>query len=642
MSAQLAAVPDPRDARPVDALTSAIRPEFAVGTYLPEPDDAALWGPVCMVPACPGGRVQMKEPRLCITHLSRWRKHGKPDINRFLRSDRVHPVPTASDQRERYGFSVDGTEGILRAELQLGLQQRHDHRTTRLFASDFRSAVNAVTCAGVETLVGTEASWSVKATRGGAAFLRFTEREVARLLEPSDPLERDVWRSSDCPNSGANRVLNLRFEVIDQPWLRKAVKRWLKHRLATGTKWNTAHANLEAIRRFSEFLTTSGQVARSMGDLDRNLLVDYLGWCAALPVAAETRAKAVGGVRLFCDDYRLNGWSPRLPATASIARGEAPKAPDGLPRPVDERVMRQIEDEDNLARLPLSVMAVVVIGIRCGLRIGDVLSLPFDPLRQDSTGQHTLVYDNHKLDREVALPVVHDDVVELIERQQGEVRNRFPAGCRWLFPRLTGNPDGEWHVPYPTLRGQLEEWLETCPIVDSTGASAHVTFHQFRHTFGTRLIESGASEHLVQRLMDHRNARSTRGYAELSDQTKRKEFFKYTRFNNRGDSVLLNPETPTGDAEWMKEQLNRAQVTLPNGYCTLPLTQPCEMRNACIDCDSYFVTTVEFLPTHRKQRDETVVLIKKAEAEGNRRLVEKNTPLLKRLDTIVETLESDV
>ena len=184
--------------------------------------------------------------------------------------------------------------------------------------------------------------------------------------------------------------------------------------------------------------------------------------------------------------------------------------------------------------------------------------------------------------------------------------------------------------------------MESCGIVDATGAPAHVTFHQFRHTFGTRLIESGASEHLVQRLMDHRNARSTRGYAELSDQTKRKEFFKYTRFNNRGDSVLLNPETPTGDAEWMKEQLNRAQVALPNGYCTLPLTQPCEMRNACIDCDSYFVTTVEFLPTHRKQRDETAGLIEKAAAEGNRRLVEKNTPLLKRLDTIVETLESDV
>ena len=340
-----------------------------------------------------------------------------------------------------------------------------------------------------------------------------------------------MWRSSDFPNSGANRVLNLRFEVIDQPWLGSAVKRWLKHRLATGTKWNTAHANLEAMRRFSEFLMTSGQVARSMGDLDRNLLVDYLGWCAALPVAAETRAKAVGGVRLFCDDYRLNGWSPRLPATASIARGEAPTAPDGLPRPVDERVMRQIEDETNLARLPVSVTAIVVIGIRCGLRIGDVLSLPINPLRQDSTGQQTLVYRNHKLDREVALPVVHEEVVELVERQQHEVRSRFPDGCRWLFPRLTGNPDGQRHVPYPTLRGQLQEWLESCGIVDSTGAPAHVTFHQFRHTFGTRLIESGASEHLVQRLMDHRNARSTRGYAELSDQTKRKEFFKYTRFN---------------------------------------------------------------------------------------------------------------
>ena len=47
------------------------------------------------------------------------------------------------------------------------------------------------------------------------------------------------------------------------------------------------------------------------------------------------------------------------------------------------------------------------------------------------------MYRNHKLDREVALPVVHDDVVELIERQQGEVRNRFPAGCRWLMRMLS-------------------------------------------------------------------------------------------------------------------------------------------------------------------------------------------------------------
>ena len=60
------------------------------------------------------------------------------------------------------------------------------------------------------------------------------------------------------------------------------------------------------------------------------------------------------------------------------------------------------------------------------------------------------------------------------------------------------------------------------------------------------------------------------------------------------------------------------------------------MSKVCIDCDRYFVTTVELLPTHR---NETVVLIKNADEEGNRRLVEKNTPLLKRLDTIVETLE---
>ena len=121
MSAQLVVVRDPRDANPVDVLTSAIRLEFAVGTYLPEMDGPVLWGPTCAVSDCPGGRVQMQEPRLCTTHLTRWRKQGKLDIDRFLRSDRVHPLPTASGQRKRYCFSVDGTEGRLRAELQLGL-----------------------------------------------------------------------------------------------------------------------------------------------------------------------------------------------------------------------------------------------------------------------------------------------------------------------------------------------------------------------------------------------------------------------------------------------------------------------------------------------------------------------------------------
>ena len=54
MSAQLVVVRDPRDANPVDVLTSAIRLEFAVGTYLPEMDDPVLWGPTCAVSDCPG------------------------------------------------------------------------------------------------------------------------------------------------------------------------------------------------------------------------------------------------------------------------------------------------------------------------------------------------------------------------------------------------------------------------------------------------------------------------------------------------------------------------------------------------------------------------------------------------------------
>lgn len=123
------------------------------------------------------------------------------------------------------------------------------------------------------------------------------------------------------------------------------------------------------------------------------------------------------------------------------------------------------------------------------------------------------------------------------------------------------------------------------------------------------------------------------------DQTLRDEFDRYQRINIRGETVPLDPEGPLSDAAWAKEKLARAEQTLLNGYCGLPLQQSCPHPNACLTCDN-FLTTEEFLPLHRDQLERTERLLADAEAGGNQRLVEMNAPVKLNLVRIIEGLEA--
>lgn len=97
---------------------------------------------------------------------------------------------------------------------------------------------------------------------------------------------------------------------------------------------------------------------------------------------------------------------------------------------------------------------------------------------------------------------------------------------------------------------------------------------------------------------------------------------------------------PLADAEWMKQNLARAKMALPNGYCGLPLQKSCPHSNACLTCP-LFITTAEFLPQHRKQLDDTRALIACAESDGHTRMVEMNRAVETNLLTIIAALDTE-
>ena len=147
-------------------------------------------------------------------------------------------------------------------------------------------------------------------------------------------------------------------------------------------------------------------------------------------------------------------------------------------------------------------------------------------------------------------------------------------------------------------------------------------------------------QEVVRRLLDHTSHTMTAVYARLADTTIREQWERAQKINIRGEPVDTSVDGPLADAEWMKQNLARAKMALPNGYCGLPLQKSCPHANACLTCP-LFVTTAEFLPQHRKQLDDTRALITRAETDGHTRLAEMNRTVETNLLTIITTLEPD-
>jgi len=130
----------------------------------------------------------------------------------------------------------------------------------------------------------------------------------------------------------------------------------------------------------------------------------------------------------------------------------------------------------------------------------------------------------------------------------------------------------------------------------------------------------------------------TAHYARLSDKTVREHREKARKVSAGGQPVQISPDGPLGDASWSKHRLSRTTQALPNGYCELPMVRLCPHANSCLTCPM-FVTTAEFLPQHRAQRQQTLQIITAAEAAGQDRVAEMNRQVAVNLGKIITALE---
>jgi len=431
------------------------------------------------------------------------------------------------------------------------------------------------------------------------------------------------------------------FGGIRQQWLREAAKRWSRFRLSTGCAFITVRGGTTALGRFSLFLTERPPSVCHPSGITRDLLVDHLSWMASSTWAISTRSNSLTNLKVFLDWGRRHGTLEGLPAGAVIYEEEVSRPGDALPRFIPEFVMAQLEAEANLARIPNSTTRhLVIVLMETGMRGGDACELAYSPIIEDSVGWPCLRFTNSKVSAEQLIPL-SAMAAETIRAQQALVRASWPDGSPWLFPGILKNPDGTKPYAHSSISGQLGRWQKAIDVRDETGQPVRVHAHQFRHTVGTRLINAGVPQHIIQKLLGHASPRMTARYAQIHDHTVRDAFEHYCRqrVNVSGEAVPYDPGALTAEAEWVKHNLSRVRDSLPNGYCGRPPQQDCPHPNACLTCPD-FQTTPEFLDVHRQQATANRRLIARADANGQFRLAENLRQVQASLEHIIPALES--
>ncbi|ELS03576.1 site-specific recombinase XerD [Xenococcus sp. PCC 7305] len=463
------------------------------------------------------------------------------------------------------------------------------------------------------------------------------------IVNPEAEYKKDIWdiRNLGIPNSIGQYCYKLNFVGIEQPWLMTPAKQYIKFILST-LSFSSASEKLLAIKQFSRFLTLSYPEISSDG-IDRSVVISFLAHLASSKLSVSTRCARITGLKGFFEMAYQNEW---LGVTRYLVRKEDfPKRPKSQPRYIPEHIIDQLIE--HLEDLHAPVQRMVLVLLECGMRISELLHLKSDCLLQDKAGDWFLRYYQFKMKKEITVPISRE-IVRVLQEQIRYINENLDLPFSYVFTANEGGARKEGFKPTAKLMTRnsfvryLDKLAEQHSICDSSGKPWHFLPHEFRHTVGTRMINNGVPQHIIQKYLGHESPVMTAVYAHIHDQTMKEEVAKFHGkvVNISGQIVEeVIPEAQTEDLQWFKRTV-QAQA-LPNGSCALPIiSQGCPHANACLTC-THFRTTLEYLDYHKQELKQTEKIIQKAEANGWQRQVEMNKKVKANLENIIRGLESN-
>ncbi|WP_028401676.1 tyrosine-type recombinase/integrase [Ectobacillus panaciterrae] len=509
-----------------------------------------------------------------------------------------------------------------------------------------------------------------------ARFLRQIYNLLFQYMDNRDEFEKDKWDVrilhdkygvEYSKSKGQYYLIYLKFDKC----IREQIKKYIKQRLLSRNRfsWSTAQRYLYALSMFFSFIFSLEPTWKDLKALNRTHIVKYLEY---LYEYAKNNIKQKNShpesyinssLSILCKflediqryDYEM---APETHVRLLIFPEDKPKPRkksvdqiDYIPDYVLEQLFTHIVD------LHKDVVPVVWIAFKTGLRISDVLELTSDCLIK-LNGQYSIETDIEKTFVKGHRIPIDDDLAGILavlidKSKKLSNQDNNPEG--YIFVRYRGQRKGK-----PFIQGWVQDQLNILAkrknITDENGNLFHFKTHQFRHTYGVKMLNGGADILTVQELLAHASPEMTLRYAKLLDDTKRKAFelvikqgvFSFD-LNGEVQEIKAGEDIPIDilDALWQDHKLNA--MDNPYGTCHARLNGNCPYMEAppCLTCGDNQTPCKDLavgfseLDTQKYELHikTTTKAIEIAKQRGREDIAEKNEKNLQRYQNILNTLQ---
>ena len=396
-----------------------------------------------------------------------------------------------------------------------------------------------------------------------------------------------------------------KFSFLPSDWFKQTVKKVTLESLTIGKLSDgTLHRYNYGLETFFTFATESNFILNTFADITPLMVEQYVYYLLLEVNSPSTRSVKMAALKHHLKHGQILEWDG-FPSINLFDGTEyrTLQSEDTLKSMViDDRVMKQIDEalkkmENEMENVnDICTWGLISLIRHTGIRIHEALKVEEKHLSKDFVGKHLLEVFSDKNLTDRYIPI-SKEVVKAIKRVSETTKElRKQIGTERIFINIQRNKTIS-HLSQYVARHRLRSFIEKNNITDSNGAFPKLTYHQFRHTIGTDLLNNGMSMSEVMEYLGHDSPHSTRLYAKVRNDRLTKEYKKLGFIGVIADKV---DNIQDGQGETVSKE-KRLMAQLPDGVCARPITDKvvnCKKPNACLFCPK-FITTPEFLNFHK-------------------------------------------
>ena len=213
------------------------------------------------------------------------------------------------------------------------------------------------------------------------------------------------------------------------------------------------------------------------------------------------------GIRRFYDYLKFE---ERINIDNPVKHDYQQILPKSLPRFLKEQESKILLDHISDKR----DIAMFMLMLRCGLRVGEVANLTFPALDLE---RKSILVLNGKF-RKDRIVYMSDDTIDSLQAYM-KIRPSSKTQKVFLVQKslYKGKP-----LSIRGIQKRIEKYAKETGLL--------VSCHRFRHTMATQLLNADAMLATVQELMGHGCVLSTQRYAKISNTKVRRDYFKAMEF----------------------------------------------------------------------------------------------------------------